>query len=87
MTRERKDVAAAEALAEATFEELPDAPPRRRLKLTWVGKAAACVIAFWVLLAVTGPFIAPYHEAEFIEEDLHGNYYLDPSFLAPGEQV
>ncbi len=83
MTGERKDVAA----AEEHYEELPDAPPTRRLKLGLVGRISLVIIAFWVVIALIGPFIAPYHEAEFIEEDLQGNYILDPSFLPPGEQV
>lgn len=69
------------------FEELPDAPPRRAFKLTWLSKSAVLVVSFWVLLAFFGMFVAPYHEAEFIEEDLQGNYYDDPSFLPPSEQV
>lgn len=74
-------------LGEPSFEELPDAPPRRKLKLSWIGKVSVFIILFWAVIAVIGPFIAPYHEAEFIEEDLQGNYYLDPSFLAPNAQV
>lgn len=69
------------------FEELPDAPPRRALRLSWAGRVAVLVVAAWVAVALLGPFIAPYHEAEFIEEDLEGNYLLDPSFMAPGRQV
>ena len=71
----------------SAFEELPDAPPQRALKLTWLSKSAVLVVSFWVLLAFFGTFVAPYHEAEFIEEDLQGNYYDDPSFLPPSEQV
>lgn len=74
-------------LREPSFEELPDAPPQRKLKLSWIGKISVFIIVFWAVIAVIGPFIAPYHEAEFIEEDLQGNYYLDPSFLAPNAQV
>ena len=54
----------------AQFEELPDAPPRRKLKLSWSGKLAVCVVSFWIVIAFIGPFISPYHEAEFLEEDL-----------------
>jgi len=70
-----------------TFEELPDAPPRRALRLSWVGRISVLVIAAWVTIAVIGPLIAPYHEAEFIEEDLEGNYLLDSSFMVPSRQV
>jgi len=76
-----------EGPADPTFEELPDAAPRRTLRLSPTGKVSLCIIVFWIVIALTGTFIAPYHEAEFIEEDLQGNYYLDPSFLPPNEQV
>jgi peptide/nickel transport system permease protein len=69
------------------FEELHDAPPRRALRLSWVGRVSVCVIAAWLAMALAGPFVAPFHEAEFIEEDLQGNYYPDPTFLAPGAQT
>lgn len=73
--------------APTKYDELPDAPPKSGLKLSWVGKISVLIVAFWVAVALVGPFVAPYHEAEFIEEDLAGNYYDDPSFLPPNEQV
>lgn len=57
------------------FEELPDAPPRRRLQLSWIGKLGICVIAFWAIIVIIGPYIAPYHEADFLDESL---------FVVPG---
>ncbi|HIC55786.1 MAG TPA: ABC transporter permease, partial [Acidobacteria bacterium] len=57
------------------FEELPDAPPRRRLKLSWSGKLGICVIGFWAIIVIIGPYIAPYHEADFLDEAL---------FIVPG---
>ncbi|MCZ6774191.1 MAG: ABC transporter permease [Proteobacteria bacterium] len=57
------------------FEELPDAPPRRRLKLSWAGKLGICVVVFWMAMVVIGPYIAPYHEAEILDEAL---------FIVPG---
>jgi peptide/nickel transport system permease protein len=75
------------AAPEPVFDELPDAPPRRALRLTRIGKISLCVILFWLVIALVGTWVAPYSEAEFIEEDLQGNYYLDPSFLPPSEQV
>ena len=78
---------AAATMGDDTFDELPDAPPRQGLKLSVTGKVAAAVVILWVVIAFIGPYIAPYHEAHFIEEDLQGEYYLDPSFLPPNEQV
>ena len=45
------------------FEELPDAPPRRKLKLSWPGKTGVGVVIFWLLIVFIGPSISPYHEA------------------------
>jgi peptide/nickel transport system permease protein len=38
-------------------------------------------------MAVAGSYVAPFHEAQFIEEDLQGSVYLDPSFLRPSNQT
>ena len=57
------------------FEELPDAPPRRRLKLTWSGKLGVCVVVFWAAIVVVGPYLSPYHEADILDEAL---------FIVPG---
>jgi peptide/nickel transport system permease protein len=57
------------------FEELPDAPPRRRMKYSWSGKLGICVVAFWVVIGFAGEYVAPYHEAEILEEAL---------FIEPG---
>ena len=51
------------------FGELPDAPPRRRLKFSVVGKAAIGVVAFWVAIVAIGPWISPYHEADLVADD------------------
>jgi peptide/nickel transport system permease protein len=57
------------------FEELPDAPSKRRLRFSWSGKLGICVVAMWLVLAVIGPFISPYHEADILDEAL---------FIVPG---
>ena len=61
--------------APATFEELPDAPPRRRLKLSWTGKVGVSIVVFWMVIVFIGPSISPYHEADILEEAL---------FIKPG---
>ncbi len=60
---------------EVRFEELPDAPPRRRLRLSWSGKLGVCVVAFWMAIVFVGPSISPYHEADILDEAL---------FIVPG---
>ena len=57
------------------FEELPDAPPRRRLTFSWSGKLAICVVTLWMIIALIGPHISPYHEADILDEAL---------FIIPG---
>ena len=52
------------------FEELPDAPPKRRLKFSWTGKLGISVVIFWIVMFFLGPFIAPYHEADILDEAL-----------------
>ena len=64
------DVAENQVAAPLTaYDELPDAPPKRRLKFTIVGKTAITIVGFWVVIAVIGPFISPYHEADIIADD------------------
>ena len=69
------------------FDELPDAPPRRRVHLSWTGKIGIAVIVFWLLMVIIGPFIAPYHEADILDEALFvvpgGEQYPDTDFQPP----
>ena len=67
------------------FDELPDAPPKRRIKLTWLGKISVCIVIFWVVIAVIGPWIAPYHEMDMEGDDsfldAYDNFYLGTDSL------
>ena len=60
---------------EMSFDELPDAPPRRRIRYSWAGKLGMAVVIFWAIIVVIGPWLAPYHEADFLDEAL---------FVVPG---
>lgn len=51
------------------YDELPDAPPKKKLKLSWTGKLGVTVVVFWLIIAVIGPWIAPFHEADIIAYD------------------
>jgi len=67
------------------FEELPDAPPRRRVKFSWTGRLSICVVALWMITAFIGPYISPYHEADILDEALFivpgsDNQYPDTDF-------
>jgi len=67
------------------FDELPDAPPKRRIKLTWLGKLSVVVVVFWVVIAFIGPWIAPYHEMDIDGDDsfldAYDNFYLGTDHL------
>ena len=51
------------------YDELPDAPPKKKLTLTWVGKLGVAVVLFWLVMVFAGPYIAPFHEADIIAYD------------------
>ena len=71
------------------FDELPDAPPKRKIKLSWVGKISTAIVVFWVVIAAIGPFIAPFHEMDMDGDDSfldahsneYGTFYLGTDYL------
>jgi len=63
------------------YDELPDAPPKKKLKLSWTGKIGVVVVAFWVIMVIVGPWVAPFHEADIIADDS----YLGPGYVTEGE--
>ena len=69
------------------FDELPDAPPKSTIRLSWVGKVSLIIVAVWVFLAFFGPWVAPWAESHFIEEDAQGNFFPDPGFMLPNASV
>lgn len=75
----------AEASPTEKFEELQTAPPKEKIRLTWVGYTSAAIIAIWALIAFIGPLIAPYHEADMIADDSFlpssGEFWLGSDYL------
>ena len=74
------------------FEELPDAPPKRKVKLSWPGKIGIAVVIFWAIIVAIGPTIAPYHEADILDEELFivpgsDEMYPDTDFQPPSKIV
>ena len=73
------------------FDELPDAPPKRKIKLSWAGKAGCIVLIIWVVIVAIGPIISPYHEADILDEELFivpgGDEYPDTEFQPPSKIV
>ncbi len=75
-----------------SFDELPDAPPKRRIKLSWPGKIGIAIVLFWSVIVVIGPTIAPYHEADILDEVLFivpgsDEMYPDTEFQSPSKIV
>ncbi|MCF8113061.1 MAG: ABC transporter permease [Desulfotignum sp.] len=50
-------------------DALTEAFPEKRINLSWVGKTGLAIVAFWLVIALIGPFISPYHEADLIADD------------------
>ena len=67
------------------YDELPDAPPKEKLKLSWTGKIGVALVAFWLIMIVAGPYVAPFHEADIIADDSYlpsdGTYWLGTDYL------
>jgi peptide/nickel transport system permease protein len=81
-----------EVLAELdSFAELPDAPPKRKFRLSWVGWVSSGVVAFWLIICLIGPYIAPFHEMDiegddsfldaYTSEEGYGTFYLGTDYL------
>jgi len=73
------------------FDELPDAPPKRKIKLSWAGKTGVVVLIFWAIIVVIGPMISPYYEGDILDEELFmvpgGDEYPDTDFQPPSKIV
>ncbi|UPK05791.1 ABC transporter permease [Bradyrhizobium sp. 170] len=48
------------------------APPRRGLRLPIAGMIGVVIVAFWVLMAIIGPYIAPHDVGALVDDDLFG---------------
>ena len=90
-TPDKQNVEAGQEVVEEIdkFDELPDAPPKRKLKLSWTGKIATAIVVFWIVIAIIGPFIAPFHEMDMDGDDSfldahsneYGTFYLGTDYL------
>lgn len=88
---EKQNVEAGQEIVEEIdkFDELPDAPPKRKLKLSWTGKIATMIVIFWMVIAIIGPFVAPFHEMDMDGDDSfldahsneYGTFYLGTDYL------
>ena len=69
------------------FQELPDAPPRRKIRFTVTGKIGIFFVVFWILMVFIGPYISTYNEADILDESLFiepgGDEYPDTDYQPP----
>ncbi len=52
---------------------------KKRFRFSWTGWLGIIIVTFWVIMAFAGPYIAPFHEAEWISDntfDPIGTTYL-----------
>jgi len=89
MNEEKQSIDETQPKAEAPpsdeFEELQTAPPKEKIKLSWVGKIAGTIVAIWIIIAFAGPFVAPFHEADMIADDsflpADGQFWLGSDYI------
>ncbi len=92
MTEQTASKSEAEVIADLdAFAELPDAPPKRKFRLTWVGYASCAVVVFWLVICFIGPSIAPFHEMDmegddsflnaYTSEEGYGTFHLGTDYL------
>jgi len=78
-----------EATMETSFQELPDAPPRRRIRFSLSGKIGIFFVLFWIIMIFIGPSISPFNEADFLDESLFivpgGDEYPDTDYQPPSK--
>ena len=63
-----------EEAGKTIYDELPDAPPKKRIRLSLTGRISVAIVAFWVLMAIFGPMLAPHDEAVPIEGRLQTSH-------------
>ena len=62
-----------EASNDATQEiSLNSAGARPLFQLSLMGKVGAGILLFWVIVALVGPYVAPFHPADFVSDDSYG---------------
>ncbi|MCP4469383.1 MAG: ABC transporter permease [Gammaproteobacteria bacterium] len=90
MTEQTASKSEAEVIADLdAFAELPDAPPKRKFRLTWVGYTSCAVVVFWLAICFIGPSIAPFHEMDMDGDDSfldaysgeYGSFHLGTDYL------
>ncbi|MFW2541231.1 ABC transporter permease [Primorskyibacter sp. 2E107] len=58
--------------ATTTAAEKPETPEGPKFAFNWVGRIGLAVILFWAVVAVAGPYMAPYPPGEIVDWDYFG---------------
>lgn len=61
-----------DAAAEETFDETPPSVARRRPKRPFSGALGLFVVGFWLLMALVGPWLAPYGANSLVSDEVFG---------------
>ena len=70
-----------------SFDELPDAPPRAGYRPTITGWIGIVVVSFWVVVALLGPFVAPYGENDLPFPDAYSEFQVPQEGAPLGTDV
>ncbi len=57
-----------------SFDELPDSAPSHKFRLSFTGWLGTIIVVFWTIVAVSGPFIAPFGENELPFPDAYSEF-------------
>ena len=74
--RQNQDHFVAPYDAGVSFDELPDSAPSSRYKPSPTGWIGMAIVGFWVTIAITGPFIAPFGENDLPFPDAYSEFQL-----------
>ena len=61
---------------DVSFDELPDTAPPTRFRFSLTGWVGASIVCFWIVIAIAGPFIAPYGENDLPFPDDYSEFQL-----------
>ena len=59
-----------------SFDELPDAAPSGKFRLSLTGWIGAIIVVFWLVIAIAGPFFAPYGENALPFPDAYSEFQV-----------
>ena len=70
-----------------SFDELPDAPPSARFRLSLTGWIGTIIVAFWLFIAIAGPFLAPFEENALPFPDAYSEFQVPQAGALLGTDV